>query len=250
MSAATQDQTFNTRYSEFSNVEETYSMLFSVFENGLENNIDYFLNNNIDYLSMILEKINFVKQNKRMNSEETFHLQQAKAELFSVIEKKLHQQFNINLEYEDTDRKNILATAYTFFYTKKRENTLNYLCNYILAHKKQYINQYKNLMNKDITFNQIKNELELENTTLYPLIYFYDDIVTTLISCDIIPISNIFNFSEISFSEVNILTNLFENSDQIVEYGNYFKGLTSSGIYPDFLLEFRNMFISKLIKLP
>jgi|JI10StandDraft_1071094.scaffolds.fasta_scaffold03428_12 hypothetical protein len=250
MTTVNDDLTFDTRYSEFNNVEETYSMLFSVFENGLENNIDYFLNNNIDYLSMILEKINHVKRNKTLNSEEASQLSKAKSELFSVIEKKLHEQFSINLEYEDIDRRNILATAYNFFYTKKRENTLNFLCNYIIAHRKQYINQYKNLMNKDITFNQIKNELELENSTLYPLIYFYDDIVTTLIECDIIPISNLFNQSEISFAEVNILSTLFENSDQIKEYNNFFKGLASSAIFPDFLLEFRNMFISKLIKLP
>ena len=242
------DSISNTLVSEYANVEESYSLLYTTFVDGLENLLDLFLENGVDYLDIISEKINFVRNLKELDGNELARINDVEDELYNTIENKFKSIYNVDIP--DYERKNNLSIIYRFFFNGKRDHIINFLINYITIFKKQFLSQYKNKVVKDVTYTQIRNEVEFNNLAYYTLVYFYKEIATSILECDVISISTLFQYSNIGFTEVNVLTELFEDSDQIEEYKKYFDGLTiSANVYPLFLTEFRNRLITSLSKL-
>ena len=82
------DSISNTLVSEYANAEESYSLLYTTFVDGLENLLDLFLENGVDYLDIISEKINFVRNLKELDGNELARINDVEDELYNTIENK------------------------------------------------------------------------------------------------------------------------------------------------------------------
>ena len=116
---------------------------------------------------------------------------------------------------------------------------------YFFTNKKELCSNYKNMVNKDLTYNHIKNRIELKNTNYYTLFYCYKEILTSILEADNISILEVFQSSSLSQEELEVLETIFENSNQTEEYVKYMKGLST---VPEYYNEFCSEFFDMLLE--
>jgi DNA-binding phage protein len=228
-------------YSQYANVNETYSMLYSSLVDAFDNQLDFFNKQSEDYFEIILEKINYVRNIKNLDPEELEQMNQIKRDLYGFLEEKFTTIYNVDLNniFNIYGKEFIFDTIYKVFFQNKREFIVQYLLNYFNTNKKALANQYKGQLRKDASYTQIKTEIELKNTAFYPILYCYQEIIFNLINSDNTDITDFTSNISLTTEESILMNTIFQDSIQNQEYIIYMTGLTSWSDYPDFVSEFR-----------
>lgn len=241
MNSYNDDKLHASNVSEFANVEESYSILYNAFETSFENPEEFFLTQHEDYFSLIREKINFVRNMKNLDAEEKAQINQVENDLFNLLEEKFNKILNTNIsDYPTSEKKSLIEALYDVFFNNRRMYLKNFILNYILLNKKSLANQYKNQTKKDITLNQIKNEVELKNTNLYSILYSYNDIAVNLLSSEVISIFDFIEIIDIDLHKQQMLEKVFENSNGVEEFNKIVSGFVNSNYFSEFLVELRH----------
>ncbi|WP_368880311.1 hypothetical protein [Proteus mirabilis] len=240
----------------FDFIDESYTILNESLDEALGNKKDLFnsvLPNN--FLDGIMNRIDTFKMENReelIANENMGEIVDLEMNVVNCVVQHFRKDFDANdahIEYLTQELNSARMLAHLIhdnLYMNRRELIINFLVNYILQNKKDFIALYKKPENrKDIYYQSLREQLKLKKPDNYTLIMFCNEICLQIVTdTNALEIGTFFDLSEVDLDDAEQLKDLFSSSSD--NFQKLFVGLDMETEFPVITSEIKNRLIKIL----
>jgi hypothetical protein len=234
-------------------VKETASILQEGLDEYLSNRQDLIANKpSNDLYNTIVTKVDFIKDRFDLDQDQIDDATNVEAAANTLIVNQFCQDFGVDKkaisdQFNEAPQARFLVNLiYNTFYIGFRENLLTYLISFAYNNKKTLAPEFKqSTPRKDLVYQNIKTELNLDNPEYIILIVNALDIANTVLGAENVDIGTFFDYIDLTSEEREALDELFD-SESCESYQTLMSNVLSSEHFPDFLIAFKHRLIDTI----